>query len=57
MYYVYRILCTLCDKRIKIKKRLSMMYGSECWAEDRKIEEKVSIAEMRIVKWMSYYSD
>lgn len=29
------------------------MYGSEFWAVDMKIEQRISLAEMRILRWMS----
>ena len=44
----------LCDKRIPIRLkgkfykavvRPAMMYGTECWAVDRKIEQRMSVAE------------
>lgn len=30
-----------------------MIYGSECWVVDRNIERSMSVAEMRMLKWMS----
>ena len=29
------------------------MNGTECWAVDRKIEQRISGAEMRMLMWMS----
>jgi len=31
----------------------AMMYVSECWAVDRNIEQRMSVAEMRMLRWMS----
>jgi len=51
----------LCDKRIlmmlkgnlyKRVVRLIMSYGSECWADDNKIGQRMSVADMRMLKWM-----
>jgi hypothetical protein len=33
--------------------RLTMIYGSECWAVDRDIEQSMSMAEMRMLRRMS----
>ena len=30
-----------------------MMYGTECWAVDRKIEQRMSVTKMRMLKWIS----
>jgi hypothetical protein len=30
-----------------------MLYGSKCWAVDRRIEQSMSIMEMRMFRWMS----
>lgn len=30
-----------------------MLYGSKCWAVDKKIEQRTSVAELRILRWMS----
>jgi len=52
----------LCDKRISIRLkgkfyktvvRSAMMYVSECWAVDRNIEQRTSIAEMGMLRRMS----
>jgi len=52
----------LCDERIPMRLngkfyksvvRLAMLYGSECWMVDKKIEQITSVAEMRTLRWMS----
>lgn len=41
-------------KSYKRVVRPTMMYGSECWTVDKKIEQKMSIAEMlKMLRWMS----
>jgi len=34
----------------KFYKCLAMLYGVECWAVDKKIERRMSIAEMRMLR-------
>lgn len=29
-----------------------MLYGLECWAVDKKMELKMSVAKMRMLRWM-----
>ena len=52
----------LCDRRMPIRLkgkfyktvvRPAMLYGSECWAVDKKTEQRLSVAEMRMLRWMS----
>jgi hypothetical protein len=51
----------LCDKRIPMRLKNTfyrrvvrpMLYGSECWVVDRRIEQSMSIAGMRMFRWMS----
>lgn len=55
----------LCDKIIKMRLkdtfskfyksvvRLTMLYDLKYWAVDKKIEQKMSIAEMIMLIWMS----
>ena len=45
---------------IKLKKkfyktviRSAMLYGSECWAIKRRDISKMSVAEIRMLRWMS----
>jgi hypothetical protein len=33
--------------------RPTMLYGSECWAVDRTIEQTMSVAKMIILRWMN----
>jgi len=30
-----------------------MLYGSECWAVDRRTGQSISVAEMKMLLWMS----
>jgi len=30
-----------------------MLYGSEYWVIDRRIEQRVRVAEMRILRWIN----
>ena len=32
--------------------RLSLLYGTECWANKKQHTQKISIAEMRMLRWM-----
>ena len=52
----------LCDGKMPIKLkgkfyrtviRPAMLYGSECWAIKRQHISKMSVAEMRMLRWMS----
>ncbi|XP_050525575.1 uncharacterized protein LOC126896662 [Daktulosphaira vitifoliae] len=50
----------LCNKRISLKLkfyktvlRQDIMYCSECWAIDKRIEQRMSVAKMRMLKWIS----
>ena len=52
----------LCDKKVPLKLkgkfyrtavRPAMLYGTECWAVKSQHESKVSVAEMRMLRWMS----
>jgi len=51
----------LCDKRIPVKLkgkfyrtavRPALLYGTECWATKRQHINKMSVAEMRMLRWM-----
>ncbi|GJY77956.1 ataxia telangiectasia mutated family protein [Tanacetum coccineum] len=50
----------LCDKRVPLKLkgnfyrvviRLAMLYGSECWPITKAQENKVEVAELRMLRW------
>jgi len=52
----------LCDKKVPLKLkgkfyrtvvRPPMLYGTECWAVKSQHKSKVSVAEMRMLRWMS----
>ncbi|KAJ3706103.1 hypothetical protein LUZ61_009808 [Rhynchospora tenuis] len=51
----------LCDKKVpqKLKGKFyrtairpAMLYGAECWATKRRHVQKMSVAEMRMLRWM-----
>lgn len=33
--------------------RPTMLYSSECWEVDKKLEQKISVEEMRMLRWMN----
>ncbi|XP_050541046.1 uncharacterized protein LOC126905416 [Daktulosphaira vitifoliae] len=40
-------------KFYKTVVRPAMMYGSECWEVDKKVEQRMIAAKMRILRWLS----
>jgi len=57
-----RVSRVLCDKKVPLKLkgkfyrttvRPTLLYGTECWAVKSQHENQVSVAEMRILRWMS----
>ena len=56
---VSRVMCDmkvpmeLKAKVFKTSIRPTMTYGSECWAENKKDENKLNAAEMRMLRWAS----
>ena len=57
-----RVSGILCDRRISLRVkgkvyktvvRPAMMYGAETWAVKEAQENKLDVAEMRMLKWMS----
>lgn len=51
----------LCDRKVPLKLkgklyrvvvRPTMLYGTECWAATRKQEQRLMVAEMRMLRWM-----
>ena len=51
----------LCDRKVphKVKGKFyrtairpTILYGSECWAGNGQHEQKVGVAEMRMLRWM-----
>jgi len=34
-----------------------VLYGSECWAVDKEIEQRMSVAEIRMLRWMDEWGD
>jgi hypothetical protein len=56
-----RVSSVLCDMKFPIELkgnfywtivRLGMLYGTECWAVKNQGENKLSVAEMRMLRWM-----
>jgi len=52
----------LCDKKVPLKLkgkfyrtavRPALLYGTECWVVKSQHENQVSVAEMRMLRWMS----
>ena len=52
----------MCDKKVPLKLkgkfyrttvRPTMLYGTKCWAVKSEHENQVSVAEMRMLRWMS----
>ena len=52
----------MCDKKVPLKLkgkfyqtavRPALLYGTECWAVKSQHENQVSVAEMRMLRWMS----
>jgi hypothetical protein len=52
----------LCDKKIlmRLKGKFyrsvvgpTMLYSSECWVVDRRIELSMNVTEMKMLRWMS----
>ena len=52
----------MCDKKVPLKLkgkfyrtavRPALLYGTECWAVKSQHETQVSVAEMRMLRWMS----
>ena len=57
-----RVSGIVCDRRISLRVkgkvyktvvRPAMMYGAETWAVKEAQENKLDVAEMRMLKWMS----
>ena len=55
----------LCDKRIpqKLKGKFyrtairhDMLYGAECWPTKRRHVEQISVAEIRMLRWICGYT-
>ena len=51
----------LCDRKVSLKLkgklykvvvRPTLIYGSECWPITRALEQKMKVAEMRMLRWM-----
>ena len=60
-----RLTPVLCDRRMpmKIKSKVyssmirpAILYGSECWAPLKTDEQKLHVAEMRMLRWMQGYT-
>jgi len=54
--------CICCNKKVSLKLKgkfhrttvkSALLYGTECWAVKSQHETQVSVAEMRMLRWMS----
>jgi len=50
---IKKVLLKLKGKFYKTAIRPALLYGTECWAVKSQHETQVSVAEMRMLRWMS----
>ena len=51
-YKVRRVPQKLKDKFYRTAIRSTMLYGAECWPTKRRHVQQLSIAEMRMLRWL-----
>ena len=53
LFVIKIVLLKLKGKFYRTTIRPAMLYGTECWAVKSQHENKLNVAEMRMLRWMS----
>ena len=54
IHFSYCVSIVLKGKFCKTTIQLAMLYGTECWVIKKQYIHKMSVAEMRILSWISW---